>query len=480
MWNRNSTVLARLLLVAAGLLAAAFLWSTFCTAPLVIWNPPRLAPTFAIAYGLDPYADGNSAQQLGMMYMPMFALWNLPATLAPNLTLAFAIEWLLNLIAVFVPCWVLFRWIWPQRRLAWAGLLAMLLVRLSNESAASAFLFLHLDALCIGFVLVAATAMLHAVETGSARACAIAGVFAAASVWTKQLAVAAPIALVTWSLWRRRPAVARRFLAWCVGAGLGFGAIFCLWFGPEKLYFSACLLPSRLPREINPVSLRELGLTFLQTHGLWCALWLALGPFLWRRRRQTGQDSRGANAGALMLWLALWHLPLGIMAQFIPGGGLNSLYTLDFASVVLAGGAVECWREAPLAGAPRRWPRPLMGSLALVAAIFALTRFQTIWRPSRFQDELVSTARAHRGRIYFPFNPLVTLFTEKRILPFDDAVSDLSFAGLLPPVQRFHEAIPADAEIVIPAGVQQCFVCDLLGRIPDASMTDARSAAGSK
>jgi hypothetical protein len=461
MWSRSSAILSLLLLVTAGLLAGAFLWSTFCTTPLVIWNPPRLAPTFAIAAGLDPYAAGDSALHLGMMYMPMFALWNLPATLAPNLTIAFAIEWLLNLVAIFLPAWILFRWVWPERRLAWAALLATLLVRLSSESAASAFLFLHLDALCIGWVLVAAVALLHAIETGSTRACAMAGICAAAAVWTKQLAVVAPVALLTWALWQRRPTVALRFLAWCVGAGTAFGLLFCVWFGPKKLYFSAYLLPARLPLDVN---LRDLGVTFLRTHWLWCALWLPLGPFLWRQLRRSRREDRGTKLCALMLWLALWHLPLGLLAQFIPGGALNSLYTLNFASVVLAWGAVELWRAAPSAVAPIRIRRLAVSALAVAAAIFALTQFQTIWLPTSFQDQLVSTARAHRGKIYFPFNPLVTLFSEKRILPFDDAISDLSFAGLLPPVQRFQEVIPPDVEIVMPAGVEQSFVCDLLGR----------------
>jgi hypothetical protein len=471
MWSRASTFLSWLLLIAAGLLGAAFLWSTFCTTPLVIWNPPRLAPTFAIAYGLDPYAAGDSALHMGMMYMPMFALWNLPATLAPNLTSAFAIEWALNVVAIFLPAWLLFRWVWPERRLAWAALLATLLIRLSSESAASAFLFLHLDALCIGFVLVAALALLRAIETRSSRACAIAGIFAAASVWTKQLAVVAPVALLTWSLWQRRPTVARRFLFWCLGTGLAFGVIFCAWFGPEKLYFSTYLLPSRLPREINSATLRELGVTFLDTHWLWCVLWLALGSFVWRQLRHAQLESRGTKLCALMLWLALWHLPLGFLAQFIPGGALNSLYTLNFASVALAWAAVERWRAAPITAGSMRLPRLLVGALAVGASVFALSRFQTIWRPNRYQDQLVSTAYAHRGKIYFPFNPLVTLFTEKRILPFDDAISDLSFAGLLPPVQRFQEVIPPDVEIMMPEGVEQSFVCDLLGRSPHPSIS---------
>jgi hypothetical protein len=476
MWSRASTFLSWLLLIAAGLLAGAFLWSTFCTTPLVIWNPPRLAPTFAIADGLDPYAAGDSALHMGMMYMPMFALWNLPATLAPNLTLAFAIEWSLNLVAIFLPAWLLFRWVWPERRHAWAALLATLLIRLSSESAGSAFLFLHLDALCIGFVLVAALALLRAIESGSSRACAVAGIFAAASVWTKQLAVVAPVALLTWALWQRRPGVARRFLFWCVGAGSAFGLIFCAWFGPEKLYFSVYLLPSRLPREINSATLRELGVTFLNTHWLWCALWVVLGSFLWQQLRHARTESRGTKLSALMMWLALWHLPLGFLAQFIPGGALNSLYTLNFASVALAWSAVERWRAAPTTAASLRFPRLLLGAVAVGAAIFALSRFQTIWRPTDYQDQLVATARAHRGKIYFPFNPLVTLFTEKRILPFDDAISDLSFAGLLPPVQRFQEAIPPDVEIVMPMGVEQSFVCDLLGRSPNQSISVTGSA----
>jgi hypothetical protein len=475
-WRRLSAVLPRLLLILSGLLAAAFLWSTFCTTPLVIWNAPRLAPSFAIAYGLNPYAAGDSALHLGMMYMPMFALWNLPATLAPNLTLAFAVEWGLNLVAIFVPFWLLFRWVWPERRLVWAGLLAILFIRLSGESTASAFLFLHLDALCVGFVLLAALAMLHASETGSTRATALAGISVAAAVWTKQLAIAAPLALLTWCLWQRRPKIALRFLCWAVGSGVALGLIFFTWFSPKKLLFSAYLLPAKLPWEADVSSLRQLFVTFLQTHWLWCVLWLALAPFLWQRLRHSRSASRGEKLCVLMLWLALWHFPLGLLAQFIPGGGLNSLFSIVFAGVVLAWGAVERWRtpSAELATAYR--PRLTLASLALATTVFALSQFQTVWKPTMFQDELVTLAQAHRGKIYFPFNPLITLVTERRILPFDDAISDLRYAGLLPPIQLFRDAIPPDTEIIIPVGVQQCFVCDLLGRTPNQSPSVRGSA----
>lgn len=45
---------------------AALLWSALCTVPSVAWNAPRLAPSFALAYGLPIYALRDSGMQLGL------------------------------------------------------------------------------------------------------------------------------------------------------------------------------------------------------------------------------------------------------------------------------------------------------------------------------------------------------------------------------------------------------------------------------
>jgi hypothetical protein len=65
-----------------------------------------------------------------------------------------------------------------------------------------------------------------------------------------------------------------------------------------------------------------------------------------------------------------------------------------------------------------------------------------VWRPYRGQEAMLQKARLAAGHMYFPWNPLLTLITDKKIYPFDDALYCLWLGGLEVPVARVRGSLP--------------------------------------
>ena len=197
-----------LLLAAAGL--AAILYSSFCTVPGVQWNAPRLAPAFAIAEGLNPYATRESAAQLGWTYGPVFPLWSWPATLAGNLTASFLAWAALNLCAVVFPAWLILRELAPGRA-AWVWFGALLV---GNEITWTQLFTIHVDGLCVGLGLLACWSLRRAAAQPAARWLHLAALGLALAVWTKQVALSLVPALFGWAWVAGHRALAGRLLLW--------------------------------------------------------------------------------------------------------------------------------------------------------------------------------------------------------------------------------------------------------------------------
>jgi hypothetical protein len=98
------------------------------------------------------------------------------------------------------------------------------------------------------------------------------------------------------------------------------------------------------------------------------------------------------------------------------------------------------------------------------------------WLPYRGQEKMLATARASAGQIYFPWNPLLTLITDREIYPFDDALYCLARAGLGLPQVVVRASVPPGAILFYEEPAQSHFA---LNYFPD-HRDDSHAAAGNK
>jgi hypothetical protein len=214
------------------------------------------------------------------------------------------------------------------------------------------------------------------------------------------------------------------------------------------MLFNAWLLFSRMPWQ-----------------GGWDILWRNVGEttwsgWLWLLATLVGslavrfrwREQVGAEAGALarlFVCLALFQLPMGLAASMVVDAALNSIHATNYlmiAGLIAATSALARW------GSPDAfrlwWALAGVAVVGVVAAILPARGPQTVWTPYRGQEELVTLARRHQGKIYLPWNPLTTVITERKIYPFDEALHYLWLARLEPPREAILAAVPAGALIV--------------------------------
>jgi hypothetical protein len=164
---------------------------------------------------------------------------------------------------------------------------------------------------------------------------------------------------------------------------------------------------------------------------------------------------------SLLLWLAIGSLPLGLVAASKVAGGWNSLHSLNFALLWLA---LALAREAtqPGLGRAARLALVVAGGAPLVTGWLAAEAADLRWRPDTIQAEALASAREHAGHLYLPWNPLVTVITDHKIYPFDDALVCLSRLGIPASIEAVRRDIPTRAIVVYPEPAQSQYALQYL------------------
>ncbi len=443
----------RVVLCGAMLALGLVLWALICLLPVMQWNSARLAPSFALSRGLPIYALRDSGAHLGWFYGPVFPLWYLPVTVFSNPTHALVASGFLNLVTWLLPVAAVLRAAGASLRTAAAGTVLGAIFMLGNPLMETAFSFVHVDGVCIALQLAACLGLLHATRHATRRGLHVAALGLIAAFWTKQLALALAPALLCWLWHEKRRDLIPPLLFWCAVYGGMFSALVLAAFGPAEVLFNAWLIHSRNQWKLDGLmafagALRQLTVSMLPW---WPAGLLAF----WLHR--TSEPAQAAAVPAdparpavrLLLWSALWLTPIGLTAVLKSGGGLNSVHSIQY---LMLAGLIVLVRQ--LGRPTRRWVvatalfafslgLQLVGIGKLAVASLAVRPL-----PDRCQEELLELARQHPGRCYFPWNPMITIITERRISPFDDALYCLWVAQLEPPAEKIRAAVP-DNPIII-------------------------------
>ena len=406
----------RWLCLLAALAAVGWLWACWCLFPVKVWNDVRLVPAFALARGVPLYPGETSGAVGTWIYGPLPALLLWPATWASSAARALMTAGALNLLftvgAIAAVCAA-----WPApagRTLRPADRLLAATLAIALWPGAT-FQYLQADNFAVALGLVGNLLLVRA-QTNAGRWGAAA--LAVAGLACKQTSLGVIVAQIVWLGAVAGRGGALRHLGRCAILGLAGGTVIIGAFGWESIRLNLFVLPSGLPWTDEPVR-RLLGLApELSIHLLAPALVLLLC-----RRAVWARES------PLLLPALAWlfALPPGMFSLMKIGGTINSLqgFTLWLPAALLGGLAA--------ARAVRRASWLLAGTALLAVAICGarLARLPTLpWRPLvDHYRQAEYLARTFPGEIWFPWNPLVTVYSDNRFDHGEDGLYVRFLAG---------------------------------------------------
>lgn len=400
----------------AAALTAAWLWTCWCLFPLRDWNDVRLAPSLALARGVSFYPGLHSGAVTTWIYGPLPVLLWLPAALARSaagaIEVAGAINILTTVAAVLAVCW----W-WPAPPGTTAGrrerMLAAVLALAIWPFAG--FQYLQADNVAVALGLLA---NLWLVCRPSSRSRWGAALVAMSGLACKQTSVGIAAAQVVWLGFTAGRKEAARHVGRCAVWGLVLAGWMAVSFNWEGMWTNLVTVPAHLPWDPHPLA-RILSMApALAVQLALPALVLLLGrKAIWSRESVLLLPS--------LAWLL--SLPLDVAAFFKFGGTLNSLqgFTFWLPPALVAGIAALSRRRSA-----QRW---LAAAALAAASICGVRCARSDPRPVRpmldHYREAQVLAKTLRGRIWFPWNPLVTIYSEDRFYHVEDGIAMRYLAG---------------------------------------------------
>lgn len=424
-----------LAIVVVGILLGIWFWSRACQFPWIVWNDMRLAPAVAFAQGWPVYSTADHGVINTWIYGPLPLFFYSPAALAPTAAGALVVAGVLNLTLTVVPI-ALVCFGWPGNGANddphWRRIAAFLLCLALWTERHYAVLFADNLAIACGLI-----ANLALVRAPGPRGRWLAALLAASALACKQIAVGIPLAQVLWigitADWKEGLRHAGR----CATAGAVLSAAAIGLFGWPGLRFTLLELPGNFPWEFDLTD------KFHQVAPE--LLWQIVVPVLAIAvfRRQFRQP-------ALLLPALAWActLPFGLAAVFKIGGWLNSLHSVllwlpPVVTALLTTPSPRLRLSAPLAAT--------VAALAVMCGRTWLTPHLPLQPMTSGYREAARLAARLPQQIWFPFHPLVTLYSDHRYYHDEDGfhirrvarkpITPSAAAGSLPPAMHlmaFH------------------------------------------
>jgi hypothetical protein len=426
------TQLSAVLILA---LCGFWLWVEWCRFPWAPWNDIRLFPAFMAAAGESVYSPHGHGIIGTWMYGPMPIWLFQPATWMPDIVTATLTAGIINigLQVTAIACACL---CWPAPDLnRWHRLMAFgMVVAVWPEAG---WRFIQADNYAVSFGLISGCFLLQSHEKPAYGW--FAAVAAAMSVACKQTSLGIPFAQLTWvAVVHGRHALKDHSLR-LLAAGAAILVITLFTFDPAGLWYTMITLPGSLPfAESTGERLVDL-LPLLLVHG-------GIPPLLFFAWRKKTAPCAGLKL-ACFLWV--FSLPLGAVSILKIGGTINSLQGLQLALPALALGII-----ARLASRP--WVPLLPMIFVGIILCLRLTLLPRI-TATPLVDHLkegVLLARTYPDALWFPWNPLVTYYAEKKFSHVEDGFYVRQLAGRPVTYAHAREYLPVHfAGIAEPVGV---------------------------
>ena len=422
-------------LALATALIAYWLWVCWCLFPVSGWNDVRLAPSLALARGVSFYPGERAGAVTTWIYGPLPVLVWWPAAWADSAAHALEIAGAINILTTLAAILAVCAW-WPVPagvRLGWRerGLAAVLALAIWPFAT---FQYLQADNVAIALGLVA-NLVLVCRPTRAGRWAA--AVLAVSGLACKQTSIGVAAAQIVWLGATAGPREAARHLGRCAAAGLLFAGWMAASFDWAGLRMNLITVPVHLPWAPDALVRVLDRVPELAVHLVLPALIL-----IFARRRIWARDS------VLLLPSLAWllALPTSIAAFFKFGGTLNSLQSLPLwlPPALVAGVAVL---------RSRRHAAGLLCAGALAAA--AIGGIRCVREPRFFTGpsiehyrEAAQLARALPGQIWFPWEPLVTIYGENRFYHVEDGLYMRFLAGHALTLGHVRQDLPPNLGVI--------------------------------
>ncbi|MEO5959673.1 MAG: hypothetical protein ABIZ49_08665, partial [Opitutaceae bacterium] len=396
---------------AAALGALACMWKAWCDFPFYAWNEIRLAPAFAVRHGLNPYPLLGDGPLTTWIYGPIGLLINLPATFAPSAASAVQAAAVINALVILAPLAIIF---FASAELRARGMttcfLALALSVLLLPSPNLALQVADHSAIACGLL---SCWYLARQSNPRGSRLAIAAAFCALAVWSKQIAVFLVPAQLIFLARGSGLRTATQYFAWFTGFSLLALGVFAWAFGFPNLWLNLVAIPGRLPWApfVGRLALRPWSL-LAQIVVPAGALFVLYRARFWPTREREG--GRFFQLGALA-FLAM--LPVGLAAFFKIGGDTNLLHSWDY--LLPAGLLLWLSADRVLPSAPVRVFAVTVFALAIRGADLVSLPVRPFTRQF---DAAVELTRLYPRTIWFPQNPLITFYTDRRLWHSEDGI----------------------------------------------------------
>jgi hypothetical protein len=375
----------------------------------------RLEPSFLLSHGLSIYPAPSEAVTTWIYGpLPVFLLW--PATLAADAAGALVTAGVINLIftagMIAVVCAL-----WPAA-LSWRERLLAATACVAFWPAAS-FLYIQADNYAVACGLLANLILIRAQGPPGALRGWLAALAAAGAIMCKQTSVGLVLAPCLWLGWRFgfRIAVVHLVRVGAMTAGLLTATLG--WFGVENTWFNLVHVPGHLPwtSEIGR-RFADLAPLLLVHLGIPAGILIFAGRRIWRAE------------SPLLLPALTWCcvLPAGVAGILTLGGTLNSLQGLLYLMPpVLLAGVEKISRSTH----GRQWTG--IGLAVVVLAVIgtreALSPPHALKPMTASVQQAANLASGLKGQIWFPWNPLITIYSEGRFYEVEDGLYVRFLAG---------------------------------------------------
>ncbi len=424
-------LLGWLLLLAGAAWLAIWLWSRICLFPENAWNDVRLAPTIALSRGLPVYPAGANGVISTWTYGPLPLLCFWPATWSSTAAAAIQVAAVVNFLLIVVPLAAVCQG-WPAnggRQSGWARTTAFLLcVGLWPQRS---FDYHQPDNLVIACALLGNLVLVRATRWHHYW---MAAALAVGAIACKQIALGVPAAQLTWLAIVAGPRAASRHALRCVTVGLLLAAALAAIFSPRGLWFVLVQLPAHFPWAKGIAA----WLCDRAPQLAWQLGMPGIVMLVWRRCFRQPELLLPALAWA-------WAVPLGMAALLKHGGDLNSLYSLPlWLPPVLTVGLDALTRQG--------W-RASVWVVSTAVAVLAMSRVLSASRMS-FRPQVDSyrsgarIARAYPDRVWFPWNPLITLYSDGRYYHDEDGLFVRLACGLPMTAEQLRAHLPRDFAVI--------------------------------
>lgn len=398
------------LIAALGAALVAWLWICINSYTLSYWNEVRLAPTFMWWHGANPYPGPGESPVTTWIYGPVSLLFFTPAVAAADTFNALLVAAWINLSLTLLPLYALLR-VTSKTDAVPVTILALIL-SLALWPASHLILGLADNmAVALGLLSLALLGE-HPASVPPKRTLWLLAFAGSLALWSKPTELGPILGQLLWLALRHGRTIALGQTLRMAAAGGICGILFITAFGAEGLLYNVFVIPSRIPaadlweKAASPVYIHIIALYVLLPFGL-------IVP-KWRQWLFTAHPAQAA------CWFFLLSLPFNIAGFTTIGGNTNSLHGCVYLLPWLA----------LMAARRSRWLPSALIILALALQIQPLLRtlpeLGTARQTLASAEKLAALAPA---QIYFPWNPLITFYSERRFYHAEDGLLTRSLTG---------------------------------------------------